>query len=174
MNPILKKNGRRLWAVMMSFLMLFSIVPGTRQAFAAVKNDIFTEMKLTQPKSDYVITEPDSSKQMELLAKFAVPNHVVQPGDMTIINIPPELKLVRPEIIELKNESNDLIATAKIDPATKTVTITYTDYVANHSDITGSLRILVMIDTEVVKEPGIINPKVVISNDNLWIRTIEL
>ena len=70
--------------------------------------------------------------------------------DKTIIHVPNEFEIVKRESFAIKSPSGETIANAVTDPDTKTVTITYANYVDSHSDISGSLHVTVKIDTDAV------------------------
>ena len=154
MESKLKIIGKKLLVVMVSCLMLLGMTPVTRQAFAETQhNDVITDIKLTESDLTTPAVWANETKQMQLLAKFSLPNNKVHAGDKTVIPVPKELEITKKETFPIKNEKGDVIANAVTDPDTKTITMTYTSFVDSHSDITGSLHVTVKVDTNVVKEP---------------------
>ena len=154
MESKLKIIGKKLLVVMVSCLMLLGMTPVTRQAFAETQhNDVITDIKLTESDLTTPAVWANETKQMQLLAKFSLPNNKVHAGDKTVIPVPKELEITKKETFPIKNEKGDVIANAVTDPDTKTITVTYTSFVDSHSDITGSLHVTVKVDTNVVKEP---------------------
>jgi LPXTG-motif cell wall-anchored protein len=85
---------------------------------------------------------------------FTLPNNTVKAGDQTTIKLSDNIKFLKGETFDVKDANGNVIAKAVIDPATKTLTMTYTDYAETHSDVKGSLHLTVRIDTEKVKENG--------------------
>lgn len=122
-------------------------------AMAAVHNDVITEIKLTTSDLVTPIGNVTDSQQFQLVAKFSLPNNTVHEGDTTVIPVPNELELIKDETFPLKNDGGDTIGTAYVNKGNKTITITYTDYVDTHSDVTGSLHVTVKVDTTVVTTP---------------------
>lgn len=145
--------GKKLLVVVMSCLMLLGMTPVTKQAFAETyHNDVITDIKLTESDLTTPAVWANETKQMQLLAKFSLPNNKVHAGDKTVIPVPKELEIIKKETFPIKNEKGDVVANAVTDPDTKTITMTYTSFVDSHSDITGSLHVTVKVDTNVVKE----------------------
>ena len=72
---------------------------------------------------------------------FELANNHFNAGNQTVISLPNELTLNANQTFNVTNESGDVIAVAVLDQANKTVTLTYTEYVENHSNITGTLFI---------------------------------
>ena len=48
--------------------------------------------------------------------------------------------------LKITNDAGDVIADAVINRDTKTITLTYTDFVEKRSDITGNLKFAVRVD----------------------------
>ncbi|MGP1505497.1 MAG: Cna B-type domain-containing protein, partial [Eggerthia catenaformis] len=150
----IKIMNKKLFVVMMSCLMLLGMVHMTKQVFAETQhNDVFTDIKLTKADLETPVGSIGHGQQMQLVAKFSLPNNKVHEGDKTVLPLPKELEIFKKETFPIKNANGDLIANAVTDPDTKTITMTYTNFVDSHSDITGSLHVTVMIDSTVVKEP---------------------
>lgn len=72
---------------------------------------------------------------------FELANNHFNAGNQTVISLPNELTLNANQTFNVTNESGDVIAVVVLDQANKTVTLTYTEYVENHSNITGTLFI---------------------------------
>ncbi|MGV8975465.1 Spy0128 family protein [Lactococcus lactis] len=83
---------------------------------------------------------------------FTLPDNEVVSGDQTIITLPSELKIEKSFSFNVTNESGDIIAVAQVDANTGTVTLTYTDFVETHSNISGNISIVSLVNTEVVNE----------------------
>lgn len=161
MESKLKIIGKRLFVFMMSCLMLFGMTPITGQTFAETQhNNVFTEIKLTDSDLTTPVGSADYNKRMQLVAKFALPNNQVHKGDTTVLPIPNELEIYKKETFQIKNDNDEVIANAVTDPDSKTITMTYTDYVDSHSDITGSLHVTVIVDSSVVKKPQTLHLKI--------------
>ena len=77
---------------------------------------------------------------------------------------------------DLKDANNQVVAKAVADPKTKTITLTYTDYVNNHSDIKGSFFFYARVDDNKVQQAEdidltlTINNKVVFTNKKVKYR----
>lgn len=73
-----------------------------------------------------------------LNAKFNLPDLMVHEGDTTVITLPEKLKFNQTTEFDIKTGDGNVVAHAVIDGRAKTITLTYTDYTENHSDVSGS------------------------------------
>ncbi|HER5045114.1 TPA: cell wall anchor protein, partial [Streptococcus pyogenes] len=76
---------------------------------------------------------------------FGVPSTAAK-GDTTVIKLPDNLKFIENQTFKITNDAGDVIADAVINRDTKTITLTYTDFVEKRSDITGNLKFAVRVD----------------------------
>lgn len=150
MNSRCRFMVRKLLVAIMSCIMLLGITPMIGKASAeTIHNDVVTDVKLTKADLVTPATWADVTTRMQLVIKFSLHNRV-HAGDKTIIKVPNEFEIVKRETFAIKSPSGETIANAVTDPDSKTVTVTYTNYVDTHSDISGSLHITVKIDTDAV------------------------
>ncbi len=83
---------------------------------------------------------------------FAIPNSA-KSGDTTVISLPDELNFQRNQTFNVyASDGTTVVATAVIDTTAKTLTLTYTEYVDSHDDITGHITMQVVANQSVVKE----------------------
>ena len=68
-----------------------------------------------------------------------------------MITLPEELRLEKNMTFNVVDDTGAVVAIAQTDVANKTVTLTYTDYVENHANISGSLYFTSLIDFENVE-----------------------
>ena len=68
-----------------------------------------------------------------------------------MITLPEELRLEKNMTFNVVDDTGAVVAIAQTDVANKTVTLTYTDYVENHANISGSLYFISLIDFENVE-----------------------
>ncbi|BDD41425.1 Cna B-type domain-containing protein [Streptococcus ruminantium] len=100
---------------------------------------------------------------------FIVPREASK-GDTTTISLPNELNFQRDQEFDVyATNGGSIVAKAKIDTANKKLTLTYTDYVDNHSDIVGHLSMNVVVDRKVVIAAKSISAEIKI-NDNTTIK----
>ncbi|AXI27395.1 collagen-binding protein [Gemella sp. ND 6198] len=134
---------------------------------AAIHNDVITKMYI---KSYDGGTIPNNTVEMwrtfRVYAEFSLPNNKVKKDDTTTIKLPEQLTFGGSAIkFEVKDADGNLVANAVIDPNTKTITLTYTDYPEKHSDVKGELFFYARVDETRVKEEKNIDLKFTISND---------
>ncbi|OJG91964.1 LPXTG-domain-containing protein cell wall anchor domain [Enterococcus silesiacus] len=87
---------------------------------------------------------------------WSIPNGSAQKGDTTLIELPDELDLVNSLSFDVLDESGAVVATAVADKGSKTVLLTYTDFVETHSNVKGTLQFLSRFDKQVIEEYGTI------------------
>ncbi|EKU17887.1 putative surface antigen [Streptococcus intermedius BA1] len=85
-------------------------------------------------------------------AKFKLANNTVNENDTTTIKLPETLRFPNAQDFEVKDSKNNVVARAKINAETKTVTLTYTDYASKHSDVSGELFFYAAVDHGKVKQ----------------------
>ena len=76
---------------------------------------------------------------------FNVPNGV-KSGDQAVIALPQNLKFIEDQKFDVMSPDGKVVAKAVINAASKTITLTYTDYVTNKSNISGSLSFAVRVE----------------------------
>lgn len=83
---------------------------------------------------DFVITQPVAS------------------GETMTLTIPDQLKLINYGGFPLMDSQGNTIANATIDQVTGTITLTFTDYVNTHTDLSGSLFITQLLTAKIFKQ----------------------
>lgn len=96
---------------------------------------------------------------------FTLPNNVIKAGDTTVIEVPSTLAFTEVSNFEVRDSSGQhVVATATIQPGARTVTLTYTSYAQNNSDITGNLFFYARINHAEVTEKGNVDLNFVVEN----------
>ncbi len=134
-----------------------------RSAFAGaldVKevNDVITEMYVTDSDGKPI---PPKGVEMwqgfQVHAKFKLTNNTISEGDTTTIKLPDTLRFPNAQDFEVKDSQNNVVARAKIDATAKTITLTYTKYPSQHSDVSGELFFYAAVDHTKVKQETDLN-----------------
>ena len=116
--------------------------PGLR----AVQDDVITEITALLQDGSGPVGNVGQWQVFRLNAKFELPNGQVHGGDTTTITLPEKLRFDQTAGFEIKDDVGNVIANAVIDGSAKTITLTYTNYVDSHSDVSGSFYFYVKID----------------------------
>jgi len=135
----------KLRKILVALLLLFSSIFSARVALADTVDITVSNTSL----STNTITGSGST---EFSFDFAIPNSASS-GDTTVISLPDELNFQRNQTFNVyASDGTTVVATAVINTTTKTLTMTYTDYVDTHDDVTGHIAMQVVVDRSVVTE----------------------
>jgi len=139
----------------------------------AVQNNVITKIEAQTYNGSGPQGDTGQWDVFRLNAEFALPNGQVNAGDTTVITLPEKLKFNQTSSFEIKDSAGHVVANAVINGGAKTVTLTYTDYVENNSDITGSFYFYVQIDRDNVDEEENIPIEVDVSGKTIVGNTIH-
>ncbi|MBF1712316.1 MAG: LPXTG cell wall anchor domain-containing protein [Streptococcus intermedius] len=121
-------------------------------------NDVITEMYVTDSDGKPI---PPKGVEMwqgfQVHAKFKLTNNTISEGDTTTIKLPDTLRFPNAQDFEVKDSQNNVVARAKIDATAKTITLTYTKYPSQHSDVSGELFFYAAVDHTKVKQETDLN-----------------
>lgn len=123
---------------------------------------------ITVTNSSLSQTEIKGSNTTTMSLDFAVPNEAAA-GDTTTITLPNELAFSRNQTFNVTDANGATVATAVIDAASKTLTMTYGDYVNTHDNVTGTLNFQVKADTTVVTGDTTIPAKVQVGGTEITV-----
>ena len=136
----------------------------------------FTNFNITDSSGNPLQRTVEQWENFRITANFSLPS-TVRGGDKTTIKLPDKLMMGDASLtFDLKDANNQVVAKAVADPKTKTITLTYTDYVNNHSDIKGSFFFYARVDDNKVQQAEdidltlTINNKVVFTNKKVKYR----
>lgn len=136
------KLFKRLLATTLGvLLLLLSFTP----AYAVAQpgfNITHSELKTTTSGNVYSWTN------MSLLINFTLDDNTFTQGQTSVIQLPDVLNLQGDSQFNVANENGDIIAVATLDATNRTITLTYTNFVENHSDVKGHLNITVQANWE--------------------------
>jgi len=123
----------------------------------AVASDVITNMYITDYNGNPLNNSLGSWDSFRIYGDFSVPNNQVHAGDTTTITLPEGITFYTTENFEIKDDAGNVVANAVIDPNSKTIVLTYTNFVENNSDVSGSFYFYARVDTTVVKEKTTVN-----------------
>ena len=132
-------------------VILQSFAPLT-QVRAAEYNDVITSVGVENRSGEALTQGLDIWQEFRLTADFVLPDNTVHEGDTTTLQLPSEITFSNSSDIELRDASNNLVATGRLDAASKTITLTYTKFVENNSGVRGKFFVYVRVDHDVVSE----------------------
>ena len=132
-------------------VILQSFAPLT-QVHATEYNDVITSVGVENKSGEALTQGLDIWQEFRLTADFVLPDNTVHEGDTTTLQLPSEIAFSNSSDIELRDASSNLVATGRLDAASKTITLTYTKFVENNSGVRGKFFVYVRVDHDVVSE----------------------
>ncbi len=132
-------------------VILQSFAPLT-QVHATEYNDVITSVGVENRSGEALTQGLDIWQEFRLTADFVLPDNTVHEGDTTTLQLPSEITFSNSSDIELRDASNNLVATGHLDATSKTITLTYTKFVENNSGVRGKFFVYVRVDHDVVSE----------------------
>lgn len=115
-----------------------------------VQNSVITSLETLLKDGSGPVGDVEQWQVFRLNAKFNLPDLMVHEGDTTVITLPEKLKFNQTTEFDIKTGDGNVVAHAVIDGRAKTITLTYTDYAENHSDVSGSFFFYVQMDRDKV------------------------
>ena len=140
-------------SVIVSILLVLICLGGAGSALASdaqgktrtIQNGVITKIEAQTHDGSGPQGDTGQWDVFRLHAEFALPNGTIHAGDITTMKLPDKLKFNQTSSFEIKDAGGNVVANATIDGGTKTLTLTYTEFVENNSDITGSFYFYVQI-----------------------------
>ncbi|WP_346938701.1 SpaA isopeptide-forming pilin-related protein [uncultured Clostridium sp.] len=152
-RPKLKKKLSVFMALAIAVCQIFNIIPiAQADAIDAVSGFPFiTEVTLTDGNGNQIneSSNPISkNEQVKLTYKFTVPNQgTVKKGDIYTIKIPKEIQIISTLNFPITLDNGDTIANVKIE-TNGNVTITFTEFAENNSNVSGFFYIDTQFDPD--------------------------
>ena len=133
---------KKVFYLFLGILTVFLILGGLKSPVVSAKEVALnvTKQVVTPAKSP-----ADQYTDISVEMNFGIPSTAAK-GDTTEIKLPDNLKFIENQTFKITNDAGDVIADAVINRDTKTITLTYTDFVEKRSDITGNLKFAVRVD----------------------------
>ena len=140
------------YTLLIPILVLFGIFNQTTFVSAAEVGDVITKMYVTDADGKELTGDLAQWQQFRIYAEFALPDNTINKGDTTSIKIPDEINFGTPLSFDIKASDGNVVAKAVANPDTKTLTLTYTDYVETHSGVKGTFYFNALVDFQKVTE----------------------
>lgn len=144
-----------IFIVTLFFTLISSVVFFEINAQGKELDDVIQNVKITNEKGE----DQTSFKSWDIIQvhmDWSIPNGSAKAGDTTLIELPDALDLVNSLSFDMLDENGSVVATAVADKGSKTVLLTYTDFVETHSNVKGTLQFLTRFDKQMIDEYGTI------------------
>lgn len=102
------------------------------------QDSLITSFNITDDEGNPLDQSVSQWDRFRINGTFDLPNNTVSAGDTTRITLPSQITFGDTQAFDLKDESGNVVAHAVIDPDSKTIVLTYTDYVENLSNVKGN------------------------------------
>ena len=127
--------------------------------------DTIKNIKVTNNEGGNLDWELGQWATFRINADFDLAGKDVKAGDTTDITVPDAL-IITSQSFEIRDvNTNEIIAHAKVDDVKKKISLTYTDYVENHSDTQGSFFFYARIDFKKHPQQGEIPIEITVNGE---------
>lgn len=115
-------------------------------------NTVITSFTITDKDGKPLDHDVKQWENFRIKGEFTLSDNQVHERDTTTLTLPEKIQFSNTENFDLKDSDGNVVAHATINPNTKTIVFTYTNYVELHSSISGEFYFYARVDTKVVKE----------------------
>ena len=163
----MKKYIKLFLAMTLVIISMFSSAKlNTTSALGATGAINITGQSITPTKNPV-----DQYTDINVNMNFSVPS-TAKTGGQAIISLPKNLKFVSDTNFNVMSSDNKIVAKAVLNAASKTITLTYTDYVTKKSDIKGSLFFNVRVSPDTAS-PSKVPINISVNNKNIPIGNVD-
>ena len=163
----MKKYIKLFLAMTLVIISMFSSAKlNTTSALGATGAINITGQSITPTKSPV-----DQYTDINVNMNFSVPS-TAKTGGQAIISLPKNLKFVSDTNFNVMSSDNKIVAKAVLNAASKTITLTYTDYVTKKSDIKGSLFFNVRVSPDTAS-PSKVPINISVNNKNIPVGNVD-
>ena len=163
----MKKYIKLFLAMTLVIISMFSSARlNTTSALSATGAINITGQSITPTKSPV-----DQYTDINVNMNFSVPS-TAKTGGQAIISLPKNLKFVSDTNFNVMSSDNKIVAKAVLNAASKTITLTYTDYVTKKSDIKGSLFFNVRVSPDTAS-PSKVPINISVNNKNIPVGNVN-
>ena len=163
----MKKYIKLFLAMTLVIISMFSSARlNTTSALGATGAINITGQSITPTKNPV-----DQYTDINVNMNFSVPS-TAKTGGQAVISLPKNLKFVSDTNFNVMSSDNKIVAKAVLNAASKTITLTYTDYVTKKSDITGSLFFNVRVSPDTAS-PSKVPINISVNNKNIPVGNVN-
>ena len=163
----MKKYFKLFLAMTLVIISMFSSARlNTTSALGATGAINITGQSITPTKNPV-----DQYTDINVNMNFSVPS-TAKTGGQAVISLPKNLKFVSDTNFNVMSSDNKIVAKAVLNAASKTITLTYTDYVTKKSDITGSLFFNVRVSPDTAS-PSKVPINISVNNKNIPVGNVN-
>ena len=135
--------------------------------------DAITKFSITDHNGKPLDKPLQQWEQFKIDGQFKLPNNDVHEGDYTTFKISENLVLVSTPNFDIKDKDGQVVARATIDPENRLLKLTYTKYVENKSDVSGSFYFYTYVNHHIVKEKKKVPLQITVNRNIVPIGEVE-
>ena len=135
--------------------------------------DAITKFSITDHNGKPLDKPLQQWEQFKIDGQFKLPNNDVHEGDYTTFKISENLVLVSTPNFDIKDKDGQVVARATIDPENRLLKLTYTKYVENKSDVSGSFYFYTYVNHHIVKEKKKVPLQITVNRNVVPIGEVE-
>ena len=158
---------KKILNVFLAFAIIFSTIfqSSGRVSAQELPNNVITGASISDTSGNPIANPIGGWRPFRVNATYTLPNNKVHQGDTTTMILPVGFAAAQPHDFEVK-AGDAVVAKGKlIDSSPVKVVITYTDYVDNHSNISGSFYFNIQINSNIQPTTGIKPVKLTVEGD---------
>ena len=144
---------------------LFMVSVGTVQAAAAKEVDVITEFKIQNSQGEELATGLGRYDSFRLNAKFALEGKNVKAGDTTAVTIDGPIDIKSQDFEINDTITGKKIADAKVDAKTGKIVLTFTKFVEEKNDVSGSFFFYAGVNKDKFPNDGEVPVKVSVNGN---------
>ncbi|WP_270738066.1 Spy0128 family protein [Streptococcus anginosus] len=135
--------------------------------------DAITKFSITDHNGKPLDKPLQQWEQFKIDGQFKLPNNDLHEGDYTTFKISENLVLVSTPNFDIKDKDGQVVARATIDPENRLLKLTYTKYVENKSDVSGSFYFYTYVNHHIVKEKKKVPLQITVNRNIVPIGEVE-
>ncbi|BBD41612.1 Spy0128 family protein [Streptococcus anginosus] len=135
--------------------------------------DAITKFSITDHNGKPLDKPLQQWERFKIDGQFKLPNNDVHEGDYTTFKISENLVLVSTPNFDIKDKDGQVVARATIDAENRLLKLTYTKYVENKSDVSGSFYFYTYVNHHIVKEKKKVPLQITVNRNIVPIGEVE-
>lgn len=149
----MKYKKSMLKAVLLMLPIMVALTVWGIKISASEHNEVLTSMTVVDDQDNPLTKEIGMWDRFRIMGTFKLPDSGVKKGDTTRIEYPDKIRYSSPNTtFEMRSPDGNVIANVSVDPTTRIMTLTYTDYAENQDGVSGRFHFDAQINFNVLRD----------------------